>query len=58
MTSTTSEVQARILDEIAKVLDTPATIQAKASSVKDLAEAWAWFTSPDQPHGAAAKIVK
>jgi hypothetical protein len=58
MTPTTSDVQVRILEEIIKVLDTPATIQAKAGSVRDLAEAWAWFTSPDQPHGGATKLVK
>lgn len=53
-----NEVRAAILEQIATLLqlDLPATTQAQA--VKDLAEAYAWVTSTDQPHGGSASTAK
>jgi hypothetical protein len=44
--ATRQEVQEAILDEIVKTLQESSSVAA----VKDLAEAYAWITSPGQPH--------
>jgi hypothetical protein len=30
--------------------------QSDASSLRDLAEAWAWVTNPSQPHGGSINV--
>jgi len=43
------EAQKALFAAIAKA----ATSQSDAASLRDLAEAWAWFTNPSQPHGGS-----
>ena len=43
-----------ILDGIVKAANTNLGWPMKARAMRDLAEAWAWMTSPAQPHGGHA----
>jgi hypothetical protein len=52
-------VQQRLLEKIYEELDkSPVNTVGgtHAASVLRLAEAWAWVTFPNQPHGGSAKV--
>jgi hypothetical protein len=47
-----------ILDRIAEWAEDPAQAYNRADAILKLAEAYAWITSPAQPHGGSAEPAK